>query len=267
VQELLTHMLGDAQGFVAYATVFSILVACGLGIPLPEDISLILGGFLAHKGAASLPVMMAVGFAGILAGDSLIFLAGRRLGGKLGRNEGASKSFFARIVTPEKRAKVEGLFTKHGQKIVCIARFMPGVRAVTYFTAGSVGMSYWRFIFWDGLAALLSAPIFVWLGFHFGSELDTLIDKFKEGQYVVMGVLAAGVAAYVLYRRRRKEAPVTSALQPVAVPARGQEPVSSSVRNTATGKNEPLFREVTSAASASEKVVATETRRGELQKT
>ena len=79
MQELLTHMLGDAQGFVAYATVFSILVACGLGIPLPEDISLILGGFLAHKGAANLPMMMVVGFAGILAGDSLIFLAGRRL--------------------------------------------------------------------------------------------------------------------------------------------------------------------------------------------
>ncbi len=260
-------MLGDAQGFVAYATVFSILVACGLGIPLPEDISLILGGFLAHKGAASLPVMMAVGFAGILAGDSLIFFAGRRLGGKLGRDEGASKGFFARIVTPEKRAKVEGLFTKHGQKIVCIARFMPGVRAVTYFTAGSVGMSYWRFIFWDGLAALLSAPIFVWLGFHFGSELDTLIDKFKEGQYVVMGVLAAGVAAYVLYRRRRKVAPVTPALQPVAVAARVQEPVASSSRNSATGKNEPLFKEVASAASGSEKVVASESVRGALQKT
>ncbi|QSQ26181.1 DedA family protein [Pyxidicoccus parkwayensis] len=267
MQELLTHMLGDAQGFVAYVTVFSILVACGLGIPLPEDISLILGGFLAHKGAASLPVMMAVGFVGILAGDSLIFLAGRRLGGKLGRNEGAGGGFFARIVTPEKRAKVEGLFAKHGQKIVCIARFMPGVRAVTYFTAGSVGMSYWRFIFWDGLAALLSAPIFVWLGFHFGSELDTLIDKFKEGQYVVMGVLLAGIAAYVLWRRRQaaRRASSVPGVQPVSIPARVHEPVAAPLRNTVTGKGEPLF-EVSSAASE-KKVSSPESVRGELQKT
>lgn len=248
-------MLGDAQGFVAYVTVFSILVACGLGIPLPEDISLILGGFLAHKGAASLPVMMAVGFAGILAGDSLIFLAGRRLGGRLGRNESGSGGFFARIVTPEKRAKVEGLFAKHGQKIVCIARFMPGVRAVTYFTAGSVGMSYWRFIFWDGLAALLSAPIFVWLGFHFGSELDTLIDKFKEGQYVVMAVLLAGVAGYVLWRRRK------AARRPVQLP----QPMSVPLRNSATGKGEPLFD--VAPAAASEKMASSEPVRGELQKT
>lgn len=270
MQELLTNLLGDAQGFIAYATVFGILVACGLGIPLPEDISLILGGFLAHKGAASLPVMMVVGFAGILVGDSLIFFAGRRLGGKLGRGEGKSGGFFARIVTPEKRARVEGLFTKHGQKIVCIARFMPGVRAVTYFTAGSVGMSYWRFIFWDGLAALLSAPVFVWLGFHFGSELDSLIDTFKEGQYVVMGVLALGGIGYFFWRRKRQanlraKALSAAAVDPISVPSRSQELAGSSLRNTVTGKGEPLF-DVPSASPAPEKVSSAEPVR-ELQKT
>lgn len=272
MQELLTNLLGDAQGFIAYATVFGILVACGLGVPLPEDISLILGGFLAHKGAASLPVMMAVGFAGILVGDSLIFLAGRRLGGKLGRNEGKSGGFFARIVTPEKRARVEGLFAKHGQKIVCIARFMPGVRAVTYFTAGSVGMSYWRFIFWDGLAALLSAPVFVWLGFHFGSELDSLIAKFKEGQYVVMGVLAVGGSGYFLWRRNRRQAALrakalnASAVDPVAVPARVQETVSAPLRNTLTGKGEPLFDVPSASPTSPEKVSSAEPVR-EMRKT
>lgn len=253
-------MLGDAQGFIAYAAVFGILVACGLGVPLPEDISLILGGFLAHKGAASLPVMMVVGFAGILVGDSLIFFAGRRLGTKLGKNPSASGGFFARIVTPEKRAKVEGLFAKHGQKIVCIARFMPGVRAVTYFTAGSVGMSYWRFIFWDGLAALLSAPVFVWLGFHFGGELDMLIDKFKEGQYAVMAVLVAGGLGYFLWRRRRQ-----AAQRAQAVPGRSSSPVATSVRNTVVpGVGEPLF-DVASAAPAPEKTSSVEPVR-ELQK-
>ncbi|MCP3104917.1 DedA family protein [Myxococcus sp. K15C18031901] len=252
MQELLTHLLGDAHGFIAYVTVFGILVACGLGVPLPEDISLILGGFLAHKGAANLPIMMAVGFAGILVGDSLIFLAGRRLGGKLGRTEeGKGGGFFARIVTPEKRARVEKLFTVHGQKIVCIARFMPGVRAVTYFTAGSVGMSYWRFIFWDGLAALLSAPIFVWLGFHFGSELDMLIDKFKEGQYAVMGVLAVAVVGYVLWRRRRAAARRAADSAPVTTSsAVGTQtpPSAPSTRNVMKGTTERLF-EVSPAAT------------------
>ena len=218
MEELLTSLLSNTQGFIAYATVFLILLACGLGVPLPEDISLILGGFLAHKGAANLPIMMAVGFAGILAGDSLIFYFGRKLGSKVGRKPGG---FFARIITPDKRAKVEGLFQKHGHKVVMVARFMPGVRAVTYFTAGSVGMPYWRFIFWDGLAALLSAPVFVFLGFHFGSELDYLIGKLKEGQFVVLGGLVViGLGWFVWQRRKaaaaaRQEA--AQALQQAAV--------------------------------------------------
>jgi membrane protein DedA with SNARE-associated domain len=200
VEELLTNLLSNTQGIFAYGAIFLILLACGLGIPLPEDISLILGGFLAHKGAASLPIMMAVGFVGILAGDSLIFNFGRKLGSNVGRKPGG---FFARIITPEKRAKVEGLFEKHGQKIVMIARFMPGVRAVTYFTAGSVGMPYWRFILWDGMAALLSAPVFVFLGFHFGNELDYVIDKLKEGQaYVLTGMAVLAVAWFVWNRRK-----------------------------------------------------------------
>ncbi|MBJ6762139.1 DedA family protein [Myxococcaceae bacterium JPH2] len=236
MENLLTQLLGNSQGFIAYATVFGILVACGLGVPLPEDISLILGGFLAHKGAASLPIMMAVGFLGILAGDSLIYLAGRRLGSRIGRDgKGGAGGFFARIVTPEKRAKVESLFTAHGQKIVMIARFMPGVRAVTYFTAGSVGMPYWRFIFWDGLAALLSAPVFVWLGFHFGSELDMVISKMKEGQVAVLGTLAVLAVGYFLWRRRR--AAIQRAEAAKATPVSTPPEMASSTKVEPSGPN------------------------------
>ncbi len=200
MEELLRSVLGEAQGPVAYATVFGILVACGLGVPLPEDISLILGGYLAHINAVNLPAMMVVGFVGILCGDSLIYMAGRRVGTRVGSRGG----LLAKVVTPEKRARVELLFAKHGQKIVMIARFLPGVRAVTYFTAGSAKMSYWRFIFWDGLAALASAPVFVYLGYRFGSHLEVLIDKLKHGQMQVIGAVAVLGLGYLLYTRIRK---------------------------------------------------------------
>lgn len=201
MEEFLTSLLMQSHGLVAYIAVFGVLVACGLGVPLPEDVSLILGGFLAHRGAAVLPVMMAVGFCGILAGDSLIYIAGRRVGGRVGR--APSGGFLARVVTPEKRARVEGLFAVHGQKIVMIARFLPGVRAVTYFTAGSAGMSYLRFILWDGMAALASAPIFVFLGYRFGSQLEMIIERIKQGELVVIGAIVATVVAFVLFKRYR----------------------------------------------------------------
>ncbi|MFZ5469702.1 MAG: DedA family protein [Myxococcota bacterium] len=216
MEELLRSLLEGVSGGLAYGSVFGVLVACGLGVPLPEDIALVLGGFLVHQGAAHLPAMMVVGLAGILVGDSIIFLAGRRFGSRVGRTPGG---LLGRVVTAEKRARVESLFSRHGEKIVMLARFMPGVRAVTFFTAGSVGMSYRRFIGFDGAAALVSAPVFVYLGYRFGGEVEWLIAKLRDGQVWVSAGVAALVVVYLgvrwARRRRRSAPPVALAQVPV----------------------------------------------------
>jgi membrane protein DedA with SNARE-associated domain len=185
---------------MAYLSIFAVLVACGLGVPLPEDISLILGGFLVYKGVASLWVMVATGFCGILIGDSLIYFAGRRVGRRVRTGHG----WLARVVTPARRIQVEGLFARHGEKIVILARFMPGVRAVTYFTAGSAGMPYPRFICFDGLAALGSAPLFVLLGYRFGRHLQQVIELMKRYQLIAVGLLLATVLLWAAVHRWRE---------------------------------------------------------------
>ena len=188
------------HGAMAYLSIFAVLVACGLGVPLPEDISLILGGFLVFKGAANLWAMVATGFLGILVGDTLIYLAGRRVGRRVRTGHG----WLARVVTPARRMQVEGLFARHGEKIVIAARFMPGVRAVTYFTAGSAGMPYARFICFDGLAALLSAPLFVFLGYRFGRHLQQVIELMKRYQLIAVGVILAVVLLWAATHRWRE---------------------------------------------------------------
>jgi membrane protein DedA with SNARE-associated domain len=99
---------------------------------------------------------------------------------------------------------VEGLFARHGEKIVIAARFMPGVRAVTYFTAGSAGMPYPRFICFDGLAALLSAPLFVLLGYRFGRHLQQVIELMKKYQLIAVGLLLGTVLLWAGVRRWRE---------------------------------------------------------------
>jgi membrane protein DedA with SNARE-associated domain len=212
LEDFLLQLVNGTTGVFSYLVVFGILLACGLGVPLPEDVSLILGGYLVHAERANLALMMITGFMGIMVGDSIIFFAGRRFGSGVGSKK---TGFFARLVTPEKRARVEQLFHKHGDKIVCLARFMPGVRAVTFFTAGSVGMKYLRFAFFDGAAALVSAPVFIYLGFRFGGELETLLDNVKKGQTRVILVLVAVAVvyfAYFLWKRRRDKATAAAAL-------------------------------------------------------
>lgn len=202
MEALLRQLLVGSHGLFAYTSIVGVLMACGLGVPLPEDVSLVLGGLLVHRGDALLPGMMLAGFLGILAGDSLIFLAGRRVG-----TRAVQRGWLARIVTADKRARVESLFARHGQKIVLVARFLPGVRAVAFFTAGSAGMGFLRFALFDGLAALASAPLLVFFGFRCGDHLQLLLEKVKRGQLaVVLTLVVVGVASYAFQRVRRNRA-------------------------------------------------------------
>jgi membrane protein DedA with SNARE-associated domain len=200
VENLLKALLIGSQGWAAYGTIFGVLVACGLGVPFPEDVSLILGGYLVFRGQANLLAMVATGFLGILTGDSFIYWAGRRLGDRARTDHGR---LLRRLLTPERRARVEALFARHGEKIVMAARFMPGVRAVTFFTAGSAKMPYARFICFDGLAALASAPAFVFLGFRFGRQLQRVIEVLKRFQIATAIAILVVVCAWLGWRRWR----------------------------------------------------------------
>ncbi len=219
MEQFLLEFLGSASGPVAYGLIFGVLVACGLGLPLPEDVALITGGYLVSKGHASLPVMMAVGFAGILAGDSLVFLLGR-----MGRRAQGRRptGLLSRHLTPERIAKVEAQFEKRGAIMVVIARFLPGVRAATYFVAGGAKMSYGRFILYDGVAALLSAPLFVLLGDHFGKQITLVIQWAEQFHNWLIGAMVVGVLAFVIRSlwtgRRAKRAALAAASDPQAAP-------------------------------------------------
>lgn len=226
MEQLLTNLFESVGGAFSYLLVFTILILCGVGLPVPEDVSLILGGSLVFQGKAGLLLMMLTGYIGIILGDSLMFLLGRRFGSQVGVKKGG---LLSRIITPAKRARVEELFKKHGEKVVMIARFLPGVRAPTYFTAGSVGMRYSHFIFFDSVAALASAPIFVFLGYKFGGELELLLQQTRKGQrgvLIALGVIIV-VGFFVSRWRSKREARLEAealkkqqALQPTISPAR-----------------------------------------------
>ena len=55
-------------------------ILAGFGVPVPEDVTLIAGGIIAGLGYADVRIMCAVGLAGVLVGDSSMFLIGRHLG-------------------------------------------------------------------------------------------------------------------------------------------------------------------------------------------
>ena len=194
----LLHLLTSTHGVAAYSLVFGVLVACGLGLPLPEDVALVTGGYLSFVGAANLWLMFFFAFAGILAGDLIVYAAGRRYG-----SEVAHVRLLRRFFTDEKRARVESYFHRYGQGLVMGARFLPGLRVVTYFSAGASEMGAWRFLFFDGLAACVSAPLWLFIGRRLGRQLQTSLLWVSRAHWILM-ILAGvvSVAGLIIVLRR-----------------------------------------------------------------
>jgi len=211
--ERLVELLGERSLEVGFAAVFGVLLLCGFGFPMPEDVILVTGGVLAWLSSPleSLTVremaadpglrrMVLVGLAGILAGDSVIYWMGRRLGFRV-----AEFRLLRRLVPPDKLEEVEKRLRRRGNVVVMLARYLPGLRAPTYFTVGHSRMPYWEFLLFDGLAALVSAPLWVCLGFWFGDDIDRATrEATRFGHYILLavGVVLAALAFRWLQRRR-----------------------------------------------------------------
>lgn len=188
--------------FEAYALILLVLLGCGFGIPIPEDVTLISAGIISASGTISLEGALIAGFLGVLAGDSFLFFLGRRFGKKV-----FTWPVFNKLFTPERVLIAESRIRKNGKYICFVARFMPGLRAPIYLSAGTMGVKRKTFFLADGFAALISVPVWVVLGHWFGHNIDLVLSTAKRINSVLVIVLLAAVIGYLIYRKIRKQTP------------------------------------------------------------
>ena len=155
-----------------YAAVFAILILCGFGLPVPEDITLVSGGIISGLGYTNPHIMCIVGLLGVLIGDSTMFLGGRIFGYRIQRIR-----TFRKILSPRRFSQIQQKFKKYGLGLLFVARFLPGLRSPIYLVAGmSRRISFLTFIIMDGLAAIISVPVWIYLGFFFADNRDLLMS-------------------------------------------------------------------------------------------
>jgi len=195
---------------------FLVLLLCGLGFPIPEDIVLITAGALGVIDGRSWLYVTLFMYAGVMLGDSITFFVGRFLGWKILRT-----CWCQRLFSPPKQARVQTLFHRYGSTVLFVGRFLPGLRAPIFFTAGSLHVSFLKFLLYDGLAALVSVPIFVWLGhwlwtrFHDDiAEFNKALAKTQHATLYVVGaiIIAVLIVAWRVYRKRMRNRISASAL-------------------------------------------------------
>ncbi|MBU8898214.1 DedA family protein [Corallococcus sp. M34] len=181
----------------SYPAVFLLLVLCGVGAPLSEELVVISGGVIAARSGANPVLMMAVAWLGILVGDSLLFHLGRTLGPRV-----LQHPKLRRVLTPRRVHTVQQRFSRLGAGAVLLARFLPGFRAPSFLLSGASAIPYRRFLLADGIGAVFSAGVVTWLGYRFGARI---LADLRGGLHWVLGgvlVLGAGWLVARWWRRR-----------------------------------------------------------------
>jgi len=189
-----------------YAGLLVVLILCGMGLPIPEDVALLAGGFLVHRGVIQYPMTLAVALVGVVAGDNSLFFLGRRFGTGLVKYLGIGR--------PRSQRQIDWLksfMQRHGHRAILYARFVAGLRALVYLTAGSFGVNPLRFFLYDLAGAVISVPIVVTLGYLFGNEIEVVLQYIGGVEKLVWLVVALsfGVIAMrmLMFTREHEETP------------------------------------------------------------
>jgi len=167
-----------------YLAPFVVLLLCGFGLPIPEEITMLGAGFLAHRGDVEFVPVVLVCFVATLLGDSIPYFVGRRFGRRALRSR-----IVRRAVHPERLRSIERRFAQRGLWAVFFCRFVPGLRLPAWFTAGTLGIPYHRFIAVDALAAAVFTPTLIALGRYSGDKISELEGR-VEGLTQVLGPIA-----------------------------------------------------------------------------
>ena len=213
-----------------YLGIIIFLVLTGCGLPIPEEIPIILAGVLSSQGQLVTEWAFAACLVGALLGDSIMYAIGYHFGHGLL----AEHPKFGKFLGAQREEYFEQAIQRHSFKVMLLARFMVGVRGPVYLAAGVVRMPFRRFILNDLICATLVVGTFFYLSFSYGEEITGLL---RDAEMTLTLILLAVVGvAFLWWMRRRRQRMLDEALreralhqetEPAETPAKDEQQADS----------------------------------------
>jgi membrane protein DedA with SNARE-associated domain len=192
---MLTELISD----FTYPGVFLILLATGLGVPIPEELPIAIAAMMVRWEVMHWFGALLSCLAGVLAGDILLYWVGRHFGRRI-----LQWSTVRRILTPAREARVMDAYHRHGLKFVVLARLVMGLRAAAFLTAGLVRLPFPRFLLVDLAAVLVSVPLSFGVAYAVADSVAVALARVRELQLWVAGLALLVAAGWLIVRRRRR---------------------------------------------------------------
>src|SRR5438132_406851 len=96
--------------------------------------------------------------------------------------------------------RTENLFTRHGIRALIMAKFIPGLSTITPALAGLFGVGMKRFLFYNGLGALLWTVAFMGPGFLFSAQLEDIAAQAAHLGSWLAFLLGGGLGTFIIYK-------------------------------------------------------------------
>ena len=190
------------QSFIehfTYAGLFLALLAGSLGVPIPEEAVIIAGGVLAHAEVVRWWFALPVCVIGVLSGDIVLYWVGHHWGLQV-----LAWRPVRHALTPERAQTLIEAYRRHGVKIVFAARHIFGLRAPAFLMAGTVRISFWKFLAIDLGSALVGVPLSFGVAYFLTDHLkEVMTNVHRVERWIAVIAVVAGVAALVIIVRRR----------------------------------------------------------------
>jgi membrane protein DedA with SNARE-associated domain len=214
--------MSDLSTHISYLGVFVTLVLTGTGLPIPEEVPVLLAGAAAHYGELNPWLAFVTCVVGAVCGDCVMYFIGHHWGYGFFRDH----PFFARLWHVERFNQVQHMFHRHGLKVLVFARFLVGIRGPVYLASGILRVPFRRFILVDSLSATSVVGVFFSLSYFYARHMEQAWKWIREGQLTLTVIVVLGVAAVIIYywRRHRKHL--------AASPASEASPVASRFAST-----------------------------------
>ena len=178
-----------------YLGVFALLLLGGMGLPFPEDTTLILSGFLvAHDIIKPLPGFLVI-YAGLLVSDYFLFWVGKRYGRRV-----VEHKKFQKLISSERLSNLEEKFKKWGVWVVLFGRHLLGLRAQIFLVAGVMKMHPLKFLVADGFTALFSIAIMGGIGYVGGNSVQVLKRDFSRIEHIAIVAFVVLLTIWIGFR-------------------------------------------------------------------
>ncbi len=197
----ITELVLNYMVHFSYAAVFFVIILGSVGIPIPEELVLLIAGYLSSIGVMNIFGVIGIAIIATTIADNISYWIGRKKGVHILRSSLAVRIF----LSPRRLAKIERHFARHGGKIVLFARFMLGFRMISYIIAGSSKMPWRTFQKYNIIGVAIWVPFVTLVGYVLSSGFLAAWRYAEKAQYVILALIIVVVVGYLFLRKFRRK--------------------------------------------------------------